>query len=401
MTIGRKPESGRASTLAERIQAIARTNPSLDVAQFQFIGLEDIERAFGARWHSQKNKVKQIACDYLRSQIDTGDVLIPGGDGFLIVFGNASGGEAEFVTASLTHGLNEHFLGHAEPVSAARMETQTSAVPVDALVATLGEKDYVDGPADPPAEIQPASVTWAYQPVWNVKRESVSHYMATPVNPNGEPVPGYQFEPLPGRTPRFTSLDEAGLLRAEEDLRELVREGKSSGVGSSLHVTSLTNVDNRLRLFSTLDRFDRALQKFRVVKISNIPPGFPRMYLPEIVGPMKARGLNISMTCAWNEPDLATFLQARPISIGFALPPSVVGPGSIVPQSELLAKVRAAASCAHAARTPFFVEGVFTSAMAIRFSAIGVDMMASHLIWDREPVPRGMVKWSADKLLAA
>ena len=80
-------ESPGGRNLAERIRRLANGRNTIDIAQFQFIGLDDIRTCYGQRWSEKRDRVAQIARQFISKRIAAEDVLIAGADGFLLVFG--------------------------------------------------------------------------------------------------------------------------------------------------------------------------------------------------------------------------------------------------------------------------------------------------------------------------
>src|SRR5215468_1742955 len=77
--------------LAERIRRLANGRNTIDVAQFQFIGLDEIKARYAHRWPEKRERVQGIARDFITKRVAPEDVLIPGADGFLVVFGSRAG----------------------------------------------------------------------------------------------------------------------------------------------------------------------------------------------------------------------------------------------------------------------------------------------------------------------
>jgi hypothetical protein len=403
---GIKAEPGGSSeNVVERLRTLVRGRTTIDVAQFQFIGLEEIQRAYGDKWPEQKARIHDIAHGYIAKRIEPNDVLIRGADGFLLVSGSKTGRDAEVAALTLTQGLNEFFVGEVNDRPEPRFGVTSREVPANNLVESLGNLDFVTpapaaAEAPSPEGTAAPTIEWRFEPLWDVRREALTSYVVVPVaTDTGVRIPGYQFEDPSGRTPNLTALDEANLKVSEQAIQKLFASGKKALIGVSVHVSSLANNASRTRLFSIMEQFDRNLLRYKTLKIAGIAPGFPRLYLGEIMAQLKARMPNIVLGAAWDEPDVATLVQAGSLGFGFTLPRSVTGPSPAVAQATLLAKIRSAAEAAHAAKKPFFVEGAITPELAVRLCATGVDNMSSPLIWKPLTAPDTVVKWSADRLV--
>jgi hypothetical protein len=398
-----QPQSAEKNKLADRLRQLAHGREALDVAQFQFVSLEEIRSAYGERWAEQRARIRDTAETYLRSRMDASDLLISAGGGFVVVFGAAAGAEAAVAAGQLSHSLNEFFLGNAGSDPAPRFGFTSHSVPVKELASSLGDLDFITPEAAPePAEIFGLpQVEWRFQPVWDVKRETLSNWYVAPyLKKTQARLPGYQFENLPVRASEFAAVDEAGLRVSEQAIQELISQGKQALVGVSLHARTLTNDAARARIISVLDRLDRQLFRYRVVKIAGVAPGFPRLYLNEIVRLLKARVQNVVIGAAWDEPDLAGLLQAGPVAVGATFPQTLVGAAAGVTLQTLLVKLGKDIQRAHLAKLRFFVEGDVPSAVAMKLASIGVDNISSSQIWPAMGTPDAMLKWPATRLAA-
>jgi hypothetical protein len=204
-----------------------------------------------------------------------------------------------------------------------------------------------------------------------------------------------------GHAGQFVNIDEAGLWVAEQALIDLSAAGKQALVGAAVHVHSLVNLASRARILATIDRMEPSLHRFRIVKIAGVSQGFPRIYLKEIIGALRARVPNIILQASWDEPDFSTLLYPGLAGIGIVSPGSALQPGSIAAIPALIVRACEAARLAHGARIRFFVEGAVTKYMALKLAHVGVDNLASAAIWPARSAVEGMERWPAGRLAAA
>ncbi|MBI1359398.1 MAG: hypothetical protein GC155_03845 [Alphaproteobacteria bacterium] len=387
-------------SLAATLRRIARERPSLDVAQFRVIGLEEIQAAYGADWPVHRDRVRLAAHEYILKRLGEGDLLVRGGDGFLVVFGSIGGREAEIEALSLTHGLNEFFLGEEGAELSPRFVVETREVPLAELSSVLNQAEVDVSPdAVQLRAPDPSDINWLFEPEWDVRGEAVVGYKcAGVVRSTGKSIPGYRFEPIAGRLPSLAHLDIAALKHSDEALRSLVSNGMRARITTKLHVTSLTNGPTRAKIVRALEQLDRDLLRFRAIRICGVTPGFPRIYLEDVINQLRRAVSYVAVGAVWNEPDMLTLLQSNASSVGFCLPPAPTGPGCSAPQQDLLARARTAVALAAGQKKPFFVDGPFSRDLAIRLSAIGVTQMSSKEIWPAVPEPAPMQAWTADRL---
>jgi len=211
---------------------------------------------------------------------------------------------------------------------------------------------------------------------------------------------GYSFECGPRTLTNHAAVDEAGLLVSEQAIQKLVAQHKQALIGVSIHARSLTDLTSRPRILSVLDSLDPQLRRFRVLRIAGVAPGFPRLYLNEIVQFLKVRATNIVIVAAWDETDMAGIIQAGPAAVGVVLPTSVNGlSASITPQS-LTTKLRRDVCRARIAKVRILVEGEMSPEIVRRVGAAGVDTISAACIWPAMRTPDAMLRWPAARLRA-
>jgi hypothetical protein len=148
-----------------------------------------------------------------------------------------------------------------------------------------------------------------------------------------------------------------------------------------------------------MSQFDKQLIRYRVLRITGVEPGFPRIYLEDILRTLKSRIPTLAIGLNWTEPDVGSVLRMQPAAVGFTLPPGALS--SHAPRAELFARVHGALEIAKPQGVPFYIEGDITPDQAQRFSNDGVQLIASPQIW---PVRRELTAaeiWPASRLSQA
>jgi hypothetical protein len=391
-------ESPDALNLAERIRRLANGRTTIDVAQFQFIGLNEIRDRYGPRWTDKRDRVQRVARHFIAKRIAPEDVLIPGADGFLVVFGSRSGVLADTAADRITQELNTFFLGAADVDADIRFEAWHKAMSIDDFAATFGEliveehSPVTRGSALPQ---DPALIGFGFTPVWDVKRAALTTYFVTPVDPST----GGSLDAAVETTARHAELDELKLKISEESIRSLFKSDRRALVGVALHVSSLNNEASVAKLYSVISKFDKMLLQYRVVRVTGVEPGFPRIYLDDITRTLKTRVPKVAIGLNWMEPDIASVLRLQPAAIGFTLPPGALSVHA--PRAELFARVHAAIDLAKPHGIPVYIEGDITPDQAQRFALDGVQLLASPRIWPARPALPAAEKWHSSRLSEA
>ena len=219
--------------------------------------------------------------------------------------------------------------------------------------------------------------------MWDAKRAALTTYFVTPVDAR----PGTRWMPWPIRLRGTLELDELKLKASEDAIRAAFRLRPASAL-SAWRCTSPASTTSRAwrKLFSVMAKFDKTLLAYRVMRITGVEPGFPRIYLEDIARTLKARIPNIAIGLNWTEPDVASVLRLQPAAIGFTLPP-----GALTLACAAGRAVRARACRDRpgaAARHAGLCRGDFAPDQAQRFAMDGVQLLASPRIWPTGPPAR-------------
>lgn len=143
-----------------------------------------------------------------------------------------------------------------------------------------------------------------------------------------------------------------------------------------------------------MNEFHKDLALYRVIRIAGIEAGLPRGALGDITRMLKVRVPQISLSLNLNDPDFLSALRVQPSAIGCPLTAELLAS----PRPDLLSRVRTVADIARTHQAPMFVEGDITTDLARQLVAVGVDRIASPLIWPLTVELQGAGKWALQQL---
>lgn len=83
---------------AHQLKEATRLGRSFESAQVKVIGLEDIRRGAGDGWASMSERVRANSLRFLQGCTREDDIVIPAGDGFLVIYTQSPGRDFEAVT---------------------------------------------------------------------------------------------------------------------------------------------------------------------------------------------------------------------------------------------------------------------------------------------------------------
>ncbi len=392
MTMDAELEAPGGLNLAERIRRLANGRNTIDVAKFQFIGIDGIRDGYGPQWPAKRDRAFQVARHFIARRIAPDDVLIPAADGFLVVFGMFSGILADAVADRISKELNTFFLGQPD-LDAFQVNTNRDVMSIDEFARVFG--DLIASAKEIPAPVtmrQPLPQTqMGYTPVWDAQRGALATYFISPL----DPVTGWPMN-WDHASHRHTDMDELKLTASEDAMRKLFAGGGRSLVGVALHVSSLNSQQSLARLVQAMAKFDRRLARYRVLRVSCVEPGYPRIYLEDILRNVRSRVPNIAIGLNWAEPDVASVLKLQPAAIGFTLPPGAFSANG--PKTEIFGRIHAAVELARQHNVMVGVEGDIHPEHAQRFAQDGVHHICSLRIWPTRPTLPTAEAWPATRL---
>jgi len=378
--------------LAERIRRLANGRTTLDVAQFQFVGIADIRARYGDRWPAKRERVAQVARHFISRRIAPEDVLVAGADGFLLVFGSFTGVLADLAAQRISKDLNAFFLGEPD-LDAIQVDARHHAMSVDEFVQAFGE--MIAATRDPiPQTTQAAGdIAMGWTPVWDARRGALATYFITPLDAATRRPLDWDHQ-----SHRHVEMDARKLNASEEAMRALFAGEGRSLVGVAVHVSSLNNQQGLARLAQAMAQFDRKMSHYRVLRVSCVEPGYPRIYLEDIMRAIRPHAARVAIGLNWQEPDLGTVLRLQPAAIGFAIPKRALDHAAS--RAEVYARIAAAVDQARTHGVMVGVEGDIHAEHAHRFVKDGVTYICAPRIWPMRPALPPAEAWPVSRLEA-
>ncbi len=382
--------------VAERIRRLANGRTTLDVAQFQFIGIAGIRARYGERWREKHARVVTAARHFISRRIAPDDVLMAGADGFLLVFGSFTGYVAEAAARQISKELNTFFIGEPE-LDDVQIESIHHAMSLEdftkAFSAMIAEMRAAKPDAERPREPATAAIPMGYIPLWDAQRGALATQFISPLDPaTGLPLV------WDNQSHRHAAMDARKLIESERDMRALYASGGRAVVGVAVHVSTLNNPQSLPVIVQQMAKFDRKLSRYRVLRISCVEPGYPRIYIEDAMRTVRPHTGRIAIGLNWNEPDIGGVLKLRPAAIGFGIPATALANASV--KAEVFARVAAAVEQARAAGVMVSVEGDLHAEHAARFVRDGVNFLCSPRLWPVRTKLTAAETWPVTRLEA-
>ena len=268
--------------LASRVRVAARDGGLIETAQVKLLGLDEVREAAGARWPRMREHVREGSIKIIAKRIGSDDAVIPCGDGFLVVFADASPEVSQARCAEIKEALVAFYLGE-EKLSALRTEVSRETVTASHLAGLVGDKT----PAQRISQQRNDLKLGRFWPVWSVQRLAVAAYLCGPVleSAQGRRL-GYSVDFLAKGVHRDADHIDLDLCLLEQACASAEQE-TSAAIGVCVHATTLQNRKSRLVYLEHLAANASAVQQRMFVTVAEIEPGTPLMSLTEWTAGLK------------------------------------------------------------------------------------------------------------------
>ena len=380
-------------SLSARLKQLAQLHNQISAAELQVINLGEVAASFGDRWETARPRVFNTALHFLKKRLAEYDTLIPCSDGFIVIFGEAQGQAAELAGAKLADALNKFFMGD-EALARCKVACKHMSLGLDqieGLITSLqesSEQRAVQGALSSAAER-----SWQYQirfrPMNDVKKNFIVTYFTEPVDQRGRPFRPDENEGSTTARRAHIDLDLAVIEAGVGALREIVGSGGRIIVGLTVHVESLADQSRRHLVLDALGNIDPELRRYLAVRLTHVPPGFPRFHLDEHIRLLHQKQIRLGLDLSTDDPNTDVFRHPCLSLFGFHL--SAGAAGSFRDHgSPLVAQLRAKSRRLHEAgkRLAVIADG------AANLSAIAKELDADYIssldLWPLTPAPKAL-----------
>jgi hypothetical protein len=274
---------------AEKLKESVRQDRSLDTAQVKVIGLEEIRRAAGESWGQIGERIRSNSMLFLEGCLGDNDIIIPAGDGFLIVFADEPDRDPTREIDQVRDALNGFFLGE-QATAGLSAQVEHKAINAGAMAALLSSQ-----PAAPKPD-KPVHHT-IMLPVWNLAQGAITGYWLAPTLAGAEAC-GY--DPAWRATGQhkaedFLDLDLEILRRAIAAAERCIATSRPSLIGYAVHSTTMASRSSRQTYLRHLQAIAQNLRRYFVARIAEIAPGTPNVVIAEWVHQLRPISLRVNL----------------------------------------------------------------------------------------------------------
>ncbi len=366
----------------ERLRAATQEDRPIEAAQMHLINLQEIIRRAGAHWPLIKDQIRIGSLKFLKGCLADEDIVIPAGDGFLVIFAQGDTGELQARAEDLRALLLEFYMGQQTPMRDLQVTVEHKTMASRELGALVAR------PSKPQAA--PASKQCLFAPAWFPGAQVIASYFCVPAHQDFEGM-RYGYDRAYAETGALDHRDYAQLdiamLDAIEDALTRTTGDTQPGIGVSVHSTTMQNRAARAAFLDRLARMPPDLMKFLTIKIAEIEPGAPLINLADWAGMLRARVRTILLEHHHSEqmpPDLS---EVGVWGAGFQLPNHL----SEVESAALVRQLARWGESLARQRKRFFVDNARKAHLAKAAVEAGAAFITSGAFWPYKSAPGGVV----------
>ncbi|MGQ0531093.1 MAG: hypothetical protein ACT4OF_00190 [Caulobacteraceae bacterium] len=370
--------------VAGRLGAMTRDGGSIDAAQVKLIGLDEIREAAGPRWPRMRERVRSGSMSILSQHIGPDDVILPAGDGFLIMLADTRAGDTQRRCQEMRDALLKFYLGE-DALASLRPEVQNRALTVQGLtdlISTSVRDNRIP-------VVEPHDEEIAIAPVLATQEHKVVAALAAPVTRSAR-VRRIAHNPdfiLDGRHHGgrydYLELDIAVLDAALSYSNRLRIAGHPAIVGVSVHATTMQTRKYRETYLSWVRGIEADLRRTLFISINEVERGTPLMSIGEWCAALRAHISRISVNLHYTDHAIGSLGGAGVWAAGFHLP-TTAGVQCGDRSQWLRRQIGHWARSMHNQGMRFVVHGFQDAAFLEQARSMGVDMLTSDAHWHFE-----------------
>jgi hypothetical protein len=368
--------------VAQRLRRLAQADRTFSAAQMQIINLQEIIRNAGPNWPRLKDKVRAGSMAFLKGCVADEDVVIPAGDGFLIIFAEGDPVALTRRSEELRALLLQFYLGDSV------LEKLGVAVECKRIASSeLGT--MLPPTAKPRAESTTRSYVFA--PAWSPRAKMVASYMCIPVHRGCDGAHyGYDLSYAEDGRSAFRDYCEVDLNMVEVIETALGRYAQGAvrpALGLSVHATTLQSRSARMAYLDRLARVPPEMTKHLFVRVAEVEPGTPTITLADWAGMLRSRLRHIVLEMHHTQAAPPNLSELGVWGAGYQAPP-YFSRGSV----HMFSPAQQVRKWAHALSAHrFLLTGLCEPAQISLAEQAGVALVTSNRFWPFSQWPGGVM----------
>lgn len=365
--------------VALRLRAIARDDGTISAAQVRLIGLDEIRDAAGARWPLIREKVRAGSLAILGRHAAAEDVIVPAGDGFLVILAEGAPGDYQQRCNKMREALLSFYLGE-DALKTLRPQVTPRSLTVDGFADLM-----TTGVAETSAAAKPGQHIVQVRVFSAAERAVVAHWFCPARTERGERRLAYNGDfILDGQhhEQTYLDLDIALFERAQAHLSSVADE--KIAVGFTVHASTLHTRKGREAYLTALSHAPQDLRARAIVTIAEIEKGAPLISIAEWCTSLRSVVSRVCLDFHYSDHAIASIGGAGAYAAGFHLP-IYTGAQKGPRASYTLEQIRFWSRAVHAQSMKLVVNGFRESGFFTQAIGAGLDIATSDTLWPFKP----------------
>jgi hypothetical protein len=362
------------ANVTDRLRAMSRDGGSIEAAQVKLIGLDEIREAAGTRWPRMRDRVRQGSHAILSQHTGPDDVIIPAGDGFLIMLAESRPGDTQRRCQQMRDALLTFYLGE-EALKSLRAEVNNRSLTpeglTDLIASTARERPIV---------AKSINDEIAFAPVLMTRGHKIGAMLAAPVQ-RGEGGRRIVYNPefiLDGRHHDRRDYLELDIALLDAALVRLERSEAPMGV--CVHSTVMQSRRSREAYLNWITGLNADIRRRLFVGISEIERGTPLISIAEWCSSLRALVAQVSLGFHYTDHAIGSVGSTGAWSAGFHLP-AFAGAQQDGRAQKLREQIKFWSKSLHGQGMRLLVHGFQDARFLEEAESLGVDMLTSDAHW--------------------
>jgi hypothetical protein len=373
-------QAAELDRLAARVRSATRDGGLIETAQVKLVGLDEVRKAAGARWPRMREHVREGSLHIITQRIGPDDAVVPCGDGFLVVFADATGDNTTKRCTEINDALIEFYLGQ-DALRALRANVERDTVSAESLAG------MVSGASVRERRERNDLKLGRFWPVWSGRHLGVAAYVCAPT---------IQTE-TGTRLGYSASYADKG-VHTERDYLDLdlclleqacaASEVGGAPIGLTVHATTMQTRKSRTIYLEHLAANASPAQQRMFITIAEIEPGTPLLSLTEWVSALRHYFPRVGLDLHHSDRAIAAIASTGAWAAGYHLP--TLRPNSSSQVREALSALDACCRTLRRQGVLPFVNGFQDAAFLDLASYSDVAFATGDKIWPAQPAPAGL-----------
>lgn len=374
--------------MSTRLRAMARDGGSIEAAQVKLIGLDEIRDAAGPRWPRMRERVRSGSMSILSQHTGPDDVIVPAGDGFLIMLAAGPPGDTQRRCQQMRDALLAFYLGD-DALASLRPDVKNRSLNAAGLTELISsslrdETRVVARAHDDEIALAPILVTHEHK---------ASALLAAPVvrSASGRRIAYNPDFVLDGRhhgNQDFLELDIALLDAALARAARWEQMNHKAVIGVCVHTSTMQMRRSREAYLKWLASVDPSLRRNMFVTVAEVERGTPLISITDWCVALRASVPRVCLDFHFSDLAIGSVGSVGAWAAGFGLP-SFAGAQEEARSHRLRAQIEFWSKSLHSQGMRLFIHGFQNAAFLEQAHSLGVDLLTSDAHWPFDSATEG------------